>query len=104
MVSAKGKEKASDSGGKGKGKWSAGADDDNTGRKRKNRSGALRFFDDSAYEVDKDSDVSDDDDDMFYFGNDLLQKTKICTILFHVVLCRRSNFYFFCGFYFRING
>ncbi|XP_075502751.1 protein RNA-directed DNA methylation 3-like [Primulina tabacum] len=70
MVSAKGKEKVNDSGGKGGRKWSAGADDDKTGRKRKNRSGALRFFDDTSYEVDKDSDVSDgDDDDMFDFGS-----------------------------------
>ncbi|XP_073016419.1 uncharacterized protein [Primulina eburnea] len=67
MVSAKGKEKVSDSGGKGKRKLSDGADDDKTGRKRKNRSGALKFFDDVSYEVDMDSDDGDDDDEMFDF-------------------------------------
>ncbi|KZV24250.1 hypothetical protein F511_01732 [Dorcoceras hygrometricum] len=65
MVSDKGKEKVSNSGGKGKRKWGGGLDDDKTGRKRKNRSGGVQFYDDVAYEVDKDSDDSDDDDDLY---------------------------------------
>lgn len=65
MVSAKGKEKVTDTGGKGKRKWAGGkADDDKTGRKRNNR--GVQFFDDEAYQVDEDDDSSVDS---FFDGN-----------------------------------
>lgn len=62
MVSAKGKEKATDSDGKGKRKWTA--DDDKTGRKRK-YPGVAQYIDISAYRDDKGEDSSEDSSEGF---------------------------------------
>lgn len=62
MVSAKGKEKATDSDGKGKRKWTA--DDDKTGRKRK-YPGVAQYIDISAYRDDKGEDSSEDSSEDF---------------------------------------